>query len=85
MHIDGSKYGTTDEQAQGRLLVETYKAYFAAGVERCYSFMAADEPGSNGGLWQTSGILRNKSNNWQEKPAWYAMKNYVNSLKENKK
>lgn len=85
MHIDGSKYGTTDEQAQGRLLVETYKAYFAAGVERCYSFMAADEPGSNGGLWQTSGILRNKSNNWQEKPAWYAVKNYVNSLKENKK
>ena len=40
----------TDEQAQGRLLVETYKAYFTAGVERCYSFMAADEPGSNGGL-----------------------------------
>ena len=60
MHIDGSKYGMTDEQAQGRLLVETYKAYFAAGVERCYSFMAADEPGSNGGLWQTSGILRNE-------------------------
>ena len=85
MHIGGSKYGMTDEQAQGRLLVETYKAYFAAGVERCYSFMAADEPGSNGGLWQTSGILRNKSNNWQEKPAWYAMKNYVNSLKANKK
>lgn len=85
MHIGGSKYGMTDEEAQGRLLVETYKAYFAAGVERCYSFMAADEPGSNGGLWQTSGILRNKSNNWQEKPAWYAMKNYVNSLKANKK
>ena len=85
MHIDGSKYGMTDEQAQGRLLVETYKAYFTAGVERCYSFMAADEPGSNGGLWQTSGILRNKSNNWQEKPAWYAVKNYVNSLKTNKK
>lgn len=85
MHIGGSKYGMTDEEAQGRLLVETYKAYFAAGVDRCYSFMAADEPGSNGGLWQTSGILRNKSNNWQEKPAWYAMKNYVNSLKANKK
>lgn len=82
MHIDGSRMGMSNEDAQGKLLVENYKAYFAAGVTRCYAFMAADEPGSNGGLWQTSGLLRNKSNGWQEKPAWYAVKNYVQSLKK---
>ncbi len=80
MHI--SLPGITDEEAQGKLLVETYREYFKAGVERCYAFMAADEPGSNGGLWQTSGVLRNKASGWSEKPSWYAMKNYVESLKK---
>lgn len=80
MHI--TLPGMTDEEAQGKVIVETYKEYFKAGVTRCYVFMAADEPGSNGGLWQSSGVLRNKENGWSEKPSWYAMKNYVESLKK---
>lgn len=73
--------GMSDEEAQGKLLVETFKAYKLAGVERSYAFMAADEPGENGGLWQSSGVLRNKQNGWAEKPSWFAVKSYVESLK----
>jgi len=74
--------GMSDEEAQGKLIVDTYKAYFAAGVERCYMFMAADEPGNNGGLWQTCGIMRNKENGYSEKQSYSMLKKYIQSLKK---
>lgn len=81
MHVLGSKWGIGDEQAQGELLVKTMQYYKKAGVERSYMFFAADEPGSNGGLWQTCGILRNKEFGWVEKPSFFTVKQYLESLK----
>ena len=72
--------GMSDEDAQARLLVDTYKAYLSAGVERCYSFMACDEPGNNGGLWQTCGMLRNKESGYTEKPSYYAVKQLIQQM-----
>lgn len=83
MHI--TLPGMTDEEAQGHLLVESYKAYKTAGVERCYSFMAADEPGNNGGLWQTCGILRNKESGYAEKPSCQMVKRMVEQFKAEKR
>ncbi len=83
MHI--TLPGMTDEEAQGHLLVDTYKAYKAAGVERCYAFMAADEPGNNGGLWQTCGILRNKESGYAEKPSYQMVKQMVEQFKGEKR
>jgi len=62
MHVQGG------EQAQGALLTATYKAYFDAGIERCYMFNSVDEYGI--GLYQSSGILSSEANGFKPKPAW---------------
>lgn len=80
MHIVG-KNGESDEQAQGRLIVETFKAYQKAGVERAYVFTAIDEPGSaNGGLWQNCGLMTNQQTGFQLKPSYTAVQNYLKTL-----
>lgn len=79
MHIQGSKFGMSDEQAQGELIVRTMKAYKTAGVERSYMFFAADES-DNSGLWQSCGLLTTKAKGYQEKQSFQIVKNYLTSI-----
>jgi hypothetical protein len=81
MHIKGSKWGISDEQAQGVLLTKTMMQYKQAGVQRSYMFMAADEPGSNGGLWQTCGIMRNKESGYAPKASYDAVRSLLKQMK----
>lgn len=81
MHVKGSKWGIGDEQAQGELITRTIKEYNRQGVERTYIFMAADEPGVNGGLWQTCGIMGNKASGYRLKPSYYAVKDLIEQIK----
>ena len=81
MHIKGSKWGISDEQAQGALLTKTMMQYKQAGVQRSYMFMAADEPGSNGGLWQTCGIMRNKEAGYAPKASYEAVRSLLKQMK----
>lgn len=80
MHCVG-KNGRTDEQEQGKILVDTFKAYQKAGVERAYMFTAVDEPGApNGGLWQTCGLMTNQADGFKPKPSYAAVQNYLKTL-----
>ncbi len=79
MHISGSRYGMTDQQAQGEQLARTFKALGSYGVERAYMFMASDENGGPG-LWQRCGLLTGKTNGYQAKPAMAATVALINEI-----
>jgi len=69
-----SQMGAGSEAKQAEIITETYKAYFAEGVERCFVFMAADEPGAaSAGLWQTCGVLTNRVSGYAQKESWFAV------------
>ena len=73
-------YGS--EEAQGAAMVETVKAYAALGVEKVFLYTAADEPGSaTGGLWQSSGLLKNQASGYARKKSMDIVAAYINSLK----
>jgi len=75
MHIEGSKYGMSDEQAQGTQIVETYKAYKKTGVSRAFMFMAADEPGQ--GLWQSCGVLTSQNTGYNKKQSYEIVRQHI--------
>jgi len=75
MHIQGSKYGMSDEQAQGTQIVETYKAYKKAGVSRAFIFMAADEQGQ--GLWQSCGVLTSQNTGYLQKQSYEIVRQHI--------
>lgn len=76
MHINGSRYGLSDQDAQAKQIVESFKAYAAAGVERAYMFMFADEQGGPG-LWQRCGLVAGENKGYAEKPAYQAVKKLI--------
>lgn len=75
MHIDGSKYGMTDEEAQGMQLAEQYKAYRRKGVDRAFMYLACDLPGS--GLWQSCGVLTSEQTGYNQKQSFWPVKKLI--------
>lgn len=80
MHVQGSKFGVTDEQAQATLIEKTFRAYRQAGVQRAYVFMAADEGGQ--GLWQSCGLLSSQATGYKPKPSYYTIKQLVEEIRK---
>lgn len=75
MHINGSRYGVSDEQAQSTLILKTLDAYEAAGVIAAYIFTAIDEnAGADGGQFETSGIMTSKADGMRPKAAYNDLK-----------
>ncbi len=82
MHVKGSKYGLTDQQAQAELIVRSYKAYKAAGVDACYVFTAIDDLGADdGGQFETSGIMSSQAKGYQPKPAYFSIQRMIEEMR----
>lgn len=78
MHIDGSRYGLSDQQAQGQLIIRTFEALRSAGVAGAYIFNGIDDDGAaNGGLFESSGIYSSKQTGYQPKAAVETIRNYL--------
>ena len=78
MHIKGSKYGLTDEEAQGQLIAKSFAAHKKAGVKESMQFIAADEEGT--GLWQSCGIVTSQSKGYQKKQSFDVVKKATSEL-----
>lgn len=82
MHVNGSNFGMSDEEAQGAIITRTFRQYQQMGVARSYVFTAVDEPGSaNGGLWQNCGLLTNEASGYKPKPAMLTIQKMMEELK----
>ena len=86
MRINGSRYGLIDQAAQGQLIVKTLDALKAAGVKGGYIYNGIDaDSGSDGGLFESSGIYGSKAAGYPEKAAVQILKQYLQQFKgENK-
>jgi Secretion system C-terminal sorting domain len=78
-HPNGSGAVLIDQQEmQARFIVRTYLEIAAAKWDRAMQYDFRDEVSYNGSLFQASGLLRDRANNYTPKKSYY----YVHTMKE---
>lgn len=76
MHSKG--VGKTDAAFQAEIIIESIKAYKAAGVDAVFVFNACDEnSGSDGGQFESSGIFTSQSDGYKPTTASDALRAYL--------
>ena len=78
MHSKG--VGKSDAAFQAEIIIESIKAYKAAGVDAVFVFNACDEnSGKDGGQFESSGIFTSQEDGYRPTPASEAIKSYLAS------
>jgi hypothetical protein len=73
--------GVSVEETKARWLVRAYLEYIRYGAEQMNVFNFIDEPGAvNGGLYQSSGLLKGENAGFAEKPAYRAVAELAREL-----
>lgn len=81
MRINGSRYGLSDQAAQGQLIVKTLDALKAAGVKGAYIYNGIDaDSGGDGGLFESSGIYSSKATGFQPKASVGILRTYLEQV-----
>lgn len=77
MHSKG--VGKTDAVFQAEIIIESIKAYKAAGVDAVFVFNACDEnSGADGGQFESCGIFTSQANGYRPTPTSDAIRAYLN-------
>lgn len=75
-------YVTGGEPAQAELITKSFQAYITAGVSAVYVYQAIDADGSaDGGQFESSGIMTNKTDGYKPKAAYNAIKTLIQNIK----
>jgi len=76
MHSKG--VGKTDAAFQAEIIIESIKAYKAAGVDAVFIFNGCDEnSGADGGQFESSGIFTSQADGYKPTPASEALRAYL--------
>jgi hypothetical protein len=74
---------TSHEEVQGRWIIRSYMAAAAAGIDRAAMYMIRDTTEDPKVKFNTSGLTKNVTANYERKPSWYyvyTMKNRLSGM-----
>lgn len=75
--------GSNDSyEVQGQWITRIYLEALAAGIDRAMVFFLRDEPNAHVGLYSSSGLVENITNNYKPKNSWFYTYTMKNTLKD---